>query len=585
MARVNWRDMETEELGSVYESLLELIPLVNLETRDFGFTVGDAANRGSERKTTGSYYTPDSLVQLLLTTTLDPVLDAAESRNPADPVAEILKLSIIDPACGSGHFLLGAARRAAARIARHRSLGAPSQEAFQHALREVVSNCIFGVDRNPMAVELCKVALWIETLEPGKPLSFLNARIRCGDSLIGIFNYKMLRDGLPDETFAPLTGDSKAVAKAYKAINKEQRDAANLDLFRDLRAPASIADGATTVLAMPEDTLEQIEAKARAWDRLLNGHNWQTLKTACDMYVAAFLLPKIGDASNLRQTARLPLPTTTAIWRRVQGGYVSAKVQATCIKVAEANRVFHWPLEFPAIMACGGFDAVVGNPPWEVSQLSDVEFFAVRDPDVAALQGNNRKRAIKRLHGDNPRLWEEFNLASRAVEAANTFFRSSGRFPLTATGKINTYQLFAEQFARLVRATQKAEPARSIAQGIIDPVSARSLPPGRAGVIVPTGIATDSSTSAFFGDLIARNRMSALYDFENRVGLFPGVHRSYKFSILAIWPQQQGALCCLLAEYPGPWGEGAPDRARTGGFQADEPQHAHGAPVSRPRRP
>ena len=82
MTRVNWRDMETEELGSVYESLLELIPLVNLETRDFGFTVGDAANRGNERKTTGSYYTPDSLVQLLLTTTLDPVLDAAESRNP-----------------------------------------------------------------------------------------------------------------------------------------------------------------------------------------------------------------------------------------------------------------------------------------------------------------------------------------------------------------------------------------------------------------------------------------------------------------------------------------------------------------------
>ena len=303
MTRVNWRDMQTEELGSVYESLLELNPLVNLEARDFGFTVGDAANRGNERKTTGSYYTPDSLVQLLLTTTLDPVLNSAESRNPTDPVDEILKLSIIDPACGSGHFLLGAARRAAARIARHRSGGAPSQEAFQHALRDVVSNCIFATDLNPMAVELCKVALWIEALEPGKPLSFLDGRIRCGDSLIGVFNYSMLRQGLPDEAFNPLTGDSKAVAKDYKAINRKQRDAANLDLFRNLRAPASIADGATTVLAMPEDTLEQIEAKARAWDCLLNGPNWQKLKTACDMYVAAFLLPKIGKASNLHQTA------------------------------------------------------------------------------------------------------------------------------------------------------------------------------------------------------------------------------------------------------------------------------------------
>ena len=545
MTRVNWRDMQTEELGSVYESLLELNPLVNLEARDFGFTVGDAANRGNERKTTGSYYTPDSLVQLLLTTTLDPVLNSAESRNPTDPVDEILKLSIIDPACGSGHFLLGAARRAAARIARHRSGGAPSQEAFQHALRDVVSNCIFATDRNPMAVELCKVALWIEALEPGKPLSFLDGRIRCGDSLIGVFDYSMLRQGLPDEAFNPLTGDSKAVAKDYKAINRKQRDAANLNLFRDLRAPASIADGATTVLAMPEDTLEQTEAKARAWDRLITGPNWQKLKTACDMYVAAFLLPKIGKASNLHQTASLSLPTTEAIWRTVQGGNVSAEVQAACIKVAEANRAFHWPLEFPAVMARGGFDAVVGNPPWEVSQLSDVEFFDERDPDVAALQGNDRKRAIKRLHGDNPRLWEEFILASRAVEAANTFFRSSGRFPLTATGKINTYPLFAEHFARLARAEQKTEPDRSIATAITNPGGAGS-PPGRAGVIVPTGIATDSSTSAFFGDLIARNRMSALYDFENRVGLFPGVHRSYKFSILAIGPSSKARFAAFL---------------------------------------
>ena len=106
-----------------------------------------------------------------------------------------MKLSIIDPACGSGHFLLGAARRAAARIAKHRSPGAPSQDEFQHALREVVSHCIYGVDRNPMAVELCKVALWIEALEPGKPLTFLDSHIRCGDSLIGVFDYEMLAEG------------------------------------------------------------------------------------------------------------------------------------------------------------------------------------------------------------------------------------------------------------------------------------------------------------------------------------------------------------------------------------------------------
>ena len=520
MTRVNWRDMQTEELGSVYESLLELIPLVHLETRAFAFAVGDAANKGNERKTTGSYYTPDSLVQLLLTTTLDPVFDAAESRNSSDPAGEILKLSIIDPACGSGHFLLAAARRAAARIARHRSPGAPSQEAFQHALREVVSSCIFGADRNPMAVELCKVALWIEALEPGKPLSFLDARIRCGDSLIGVFDYAMLRAGLPDEAFNPLTGDDKAVAKAYKAINKQQRDGVGASgLIKELSAPASISDGAARVLAMPEDTLEEIDAKSRAWTCLLNGTDWLTLKAACDMYVAAFLLPKTGDAPDPRYTAGLPLPTTDAIWRTIRGSDVQADMQADCIQAAEANRVFHWPLEFPAVMAGGGFDAVVGNPPWERIKLQEQEFFAVRDGEIATAPNKaERDKLIKALKIANPgtpqaRLSEEFESAKRASEAASVFARKTGRFPLTGTGDVNTYALFAELFARLARAPQKPKSAGSITQVVTDAGGVRPPPPGRAGVIVPTGIATDSSTSAFFGDLVARNRLAALYSF------------------------------------------------------------------------
>ncbi len=520
ITRVNWRDMQTEELGSVYESLLELIPLVYVETRHFAFAAGDAANRGNERKTTGSYYTPDSLVQLLLATTLDPVLDAAESRNPSDPAAEILKLSIIDPACGSGHFLLAAARRAAARIARHDSPGAPSQEAFQHALREVVSNCIFGTDRNPMAVELCKVALWIEALEPGKPLSFLDARIRCGDSLIGVFDYGMLRGGLPDEAFDPLTGDNKAVAKAYKAINKQQRDGVGASgLIKDLSAPASITDGAAKVLAMSEDTLEEIKAKSRAWDCLLRDPKRLALKTACDMYVAAFLLPKTGDNPDPRHTNRLPLPTTEAIWRTISGNDVQSSVQVICMEAAEANRVFHWPLEFPAVMARGGFDAVVGNPPWERIKLQEQEFFAARDAEIATAPNKAERykltKALKKAEPGTPqaRLSDEFEFSKRASEAVSVFVRKTGRFPLTGTGDVNTYALFAEHFARLARAPRNVEPARSIAQVITDTGGVRPPPPGRAGVIVPTAVATDSSTSAFFGDLIARGRLVALYSF------------------------------------------------------------------------
>ncbi|MCK5747674.1 MAG: N-6 DNA methylase, partial [Oricola sp.] len=187
---VNWRAMETEELGSVYESLLELQPQIEPDGRTLVFATEAAEQKGNQRKTTGSYYTPDSLVQALLDTALDPVLDRteAEADNPAEA---LLDLKVIDPACGSGHFLLAAARRIATRVARLRAEGTPSATDFRHALRDTARRCLHGVDRNPMAVELTKVALWIETVDPGLPLGFFDAQIRCGDALLGVFDLKV----------------------------------------------------------------------------------------------------------------------------------------------------------------------------------------------------------------------------------------------------------------------------------------------------------------------------------------------------------------------------------------------------------
>ncbi|THD71265.1 type II DNA modification enzyme [Thalassobius vesicularis] len=542
MTKVNWRDMETEELGSVYESLLELTPELNLEAREFTFAEGDAT-KGNARKVSGSYYTPDSLVKLLLDTTLDPVLDAAEARNPSDPVSEILKLSMIDPACGSGHFLLGAARRAAGRIARHRMPGAISQEVFQHALREVVGNCIYGSDRNPMAVELCKVALWIEALEPGKPLSFLDARIKCGDSLIGIFDYEMLKAGIPDDAYTAMSGDDKAVAKAYERLNKDERDGkAASGFIKTLAAPAEIVDGARKIAAMPEDTLSEVKAKARAFARYEASDQWQRLKLACDMYVAAFFTPKVGETPSARTLVDMPVPTTGAMWEAVAGNIRSDVLLDNATKVSEENSALHWPLAFPAVMARGGFDAVVGNPPWERIKLQEQEFFASRDTAIATAKNKAaRDKLIKALSTAEEgtrehNLFLEFEAAKRAAEASSFFVRKTGRFPLSGVGDVNTYALFAEHFSRLARRPQQNTKSAqtSLLQAIADTGGVREAPAGRAGMIVPTGIATDSSTSAFFGDLVSTKRLNALYDFENRDGIFPGVHRSFKFSTLSI---------------------------------------------------
>ena len=160
------------------KSLLELQPQLTDNGHKLIFASDISEQKGNQRKTTGSYYTPDSLVQALLDTALDPVLDRTEEE-AEDPAKALLALTVIDPACGSGHFLLAAARRIATRLARIRAEGTPSLSDFRHALRDVARCCIHGVDRNPMAVELTKVALWIETVDPGLTPRLL----RCADPL------------------------------------------------------------------------------------------------------------------------------------------------------------------------------------------------------------------------------------------------------------------------------------------------------------------------------------------------------------------------------------------------------------------
>lgn len=501
--RINWRDMATEELGSVYEGLLELVPVLEDHGRTFAFA-GGAEARGNARKVSGSYYTPDALVQALLDSALDPVLDRAEAQGG---VNAILALTVIDPACGSAHFLLGAARRMATRVAQLRDPDAPDHQA---ALRDVVRGCIYGVDRNPMAVELAKVALWIETVQPGKPLGFLDANIRCGDALLGVFDLDALSQGIPDEAYKPLTGDDRETAVWFRKRNRAEREGqASFDWAGGGGTglpPARLARDDRGLRALPEDSPDDIRRKRERFGARDPG--WWADKAACDLYVSAFLAPKAGGVPDNPNTASIP--TTRAVRARLTGGQVYGPLEGRAIDLAEGARAFHWPLMFPAAMEAGGFDVVLGNPPWEVVQLGEEEYFATRAPEIATLPGATRKRAIAALEREQPDLFEAYKVEKRRFEAANEFARAGGRFILTARGKVNTYALFAELSLNLVR------------------------PNGRAGVIVPTGIATDATTAPFFGHIVEQARLAGLADFENSAPIFPDVHRSYKFSLLTL---------------------------------------------------
>ncbi|MBM7067576.1 N-6 DNA methylase [Actibacterium sp. 188UL27-1] len=471
MAPVNWRAMEAEELGSVYESLLELQPQLGDDGKSLVFASDAAEQKGNQRKTTGSYYTPDSLVQALLDTALDPVLDKTEAEAD-DPETALLNLSVIDPACGSGHFLLSAARRIATRVARIRADGTPAQEDFRHALRDVARSCIHGVDRNPMAVELTKVALWIETVDPGLPLGFFDAQIRCGDALLGVFDLTVLEGGIPDAAYKPLTGDDKTIAKYYRDKNK-----------REVKEREKIASGFgfnrqqdfmrefARLRAMPENTVRQIEAKSEKLRALTaEGAAAWTLETACDLYVSAFLLPKTKDDPNagpngLPRRGTETVPTSGAVWEWLRGVQLFGPLFANSIDAARKARAFHWPLEFPDIMQSGGFDVVLGNPPWERVKLQEQEFFALKDQDIAtAKNAAARKKLIEKLAETNPPLAREWQEALRSAAVESHFMRESGRFPRGGVGDVNTYAVFTDQFWQLTQ------------------------PEGYAGLIIPTGL-------------------------------------------------------------------------------------------------
>lgn len=524
---VNYGLIGPEELGSVYESLLELVPVLNMEVPSFGF-VGDVESgsiAGNARKTTGSYYTPEFIVQELVTSTLDPVIERKLATSPGLGEQAILSITVCDPACGSGHFLLAAGRRLAERLAALRSPdGAVLPADYRHALRQIVGSCLYGVDLNPMAVELARTALWLEGYEPGRPLSFLDHHIRCGNSLVGMFDLEVLKDGIPDAAYAALSGDDPAVARSLKKRNANETREVRLRqglLFED---PIQKAEATLTQLhwhlnRTVEDTVQDVDAKKRRFAELAHNPAYLGVKTACDLWVAAFFAPK---------QAGLPVPTTHDVSQAAAGAPAtlwSAGSLEYSGKIAADNMFFHWRLEFPEIFANHGFDCVLGNPPWDVSQLNEEEYFSSKLSSIAMLSGDRRKQAIVALAHKDPILWNEYLEVKHSFEAANIFYRESSRYELTAVGKINLYALFAELIAGLYKERG-----------------------GGAGFIVPSGIATDDSTKGYFSMVARHGRIVSLFDFENRKGIFPAVDSRVKFCLITLGSSEQADFAFFLTD-------------------------------------
>ena len=548
--KINYSSLDVEEFGSVYEGILEMRPFVQLGVAasdwQFGF-VG-----GLDRQSTSSYYTRPDLVQNLIKTTLEPVIKEkmADCATTEEKVKALLNMKVCDAASGSGHIVLAMARTIAWYVCTLRTgEDNPASLDYRQALREVISRCVYAVDYNPDAVELCKVVLWIEGYCAGKPLSFLDHHIRCGNSVLGVSDLQMLIDGVPDKA---LTAEDKDTLKALKKLNQEAVKAVNGNTGNEPTfgfenpfgieemsiAQIGLADKIRFINHLPEETLEQEIVKQLRWQELMASARVDCLRRACDIYAYAFYhtvkadeLYKDKGGTNKELDLEAEVPYTKTVMRALQEieameclekgkplptyyRQLSADFKTEVKRMAEEQRFFHWCVEFPEVFAANkGFDVMCGNPPWDKIKVEDKKWFEShgRADIVNAGTASQRKKAIADLPVYDPILYKEYTKALADAEALSRFVRLAGRFDLTATGDIDLYPMFAELCLSFSKEAW--------------------------GLVLPTGIAVNDSNKAFFSKLIDENRLVSLYDFENREKLFD-IDSTNHFCLLTIGKEQ-----------------------------------------------
>ena len=549
---INYRDLGVQQLGSIYERLLE--HEIVRDGVEISFRPNIFARKGS-----GSYYTPDDLVGLILKETIDPLVrsrmdafaarvsELATSKLPEDrrigrlkqldPAKKLLELKVCDPAMGSGHFLVNLVDHLADRVITAMAEAEASVEDYisplteridvirntiidnaekrgwtinteqlddRHIVRRMVlKRCVYGVDKNPMAVELAKVALWLHTFTVGAPLSFLDHHLRCGDSLFGSW----VRNGIDkaSEQGGPLFLEGP--------LKRATRAAAPMQIIEGL-TDAEIAEAHRSAEVFAE--IEEMTTPLNAFLSLVQAFDWLNIRDRDDKRALyAYFTSIFGDPIDIASGK-------IEVFTEAQDGERFAGLLDEARQLLDDERFFNWQVAFPGVWSewesaglNGGFDAVIGNPPWDRMKLQQVEWFAARRRQIAlATRAADRKRMIADLEKAGDPLSRDFAEANERSAAAVRMARDGGDYPLLSSGDVNLYSLFVERAMTIVK------------------------PDGMVGLLTPSGIASDKTAARFFKGVATEGRLKALYDFENKKVFFPDVHASFKFCVFVASPAQ-----------------------------------------------
>ena len=545
-----------------------------------------------------------------------PDRDAPAARWTPKLPEEILALTVCDPACGSGTFPLAALRfltdalyaslqhhgriepdgeRALVRLlgiegggviregAREESgsgeeckgsgsasdlrLGdelipcPPDDERFEPRLkavlrRHVVERCLYAVDLDPLAVELCRLSLWIETMDRTLPFGFLDHKVKCGNALIGAWfdqfrHYPVMawknREGGDKNHTNGVHFKEGTRTKALKAFVKDKLKPdlelflQGADLFQEdlLEESLTVHDDTLAVLAdMHALPVQDAAERARMYrERLLGSSAWRSLKRAMDLWCACWFWPA-------EEVEGAPLPTTLVD--------PPEETRAVAERIAAEMRFLHWELEFPDVFreAGSGFDAILGNPPWDIAKPVSKEFFSDIDPLYRSYgkQDALRKQTDYFTAVAVERHWLDYSARFRAQSnfmghAASPFGdpeendKGQDRFAVVRGNRnIELHDRWRQARARSTGFGDSAHPFRhqgsadlNLYKLFLEAAHALLKPGGRLGFVVPSGLYSDNGTGALRRLFIDRCRWEWLFGIENREGIFP-IHRSYKFN-------------------------------------------------------
>ena len=568
---INYRDLGVQQLGSIYERLIEH-DLVR-ERDEITIRLNRLARKGS-----GSYYTSDDLVALIIKETIEPLvrsrIDAFLARHaelatsplsedrrigrlkPLDPAEKLLDLKVCDPAMGSGHFLVNLVDYLADRVITTMAEAEAAVDGYlspligridnirttimakaeasgwtidedqlddRHIVRRMVlKRCVYGIDKNPMAVELAKVALWLHTFTVGAPLSFLDHHLRCGDSLFGSW----VRTGIETATEQ---GGSLFLAEP---IARATRAAAPMQILEGL-TDAEIAEAYRSAEVFAE--IEAMTTPLNTFLSLVQAFEWLNIRDRDDQKALFnYFSGTFGDPIEIACGK-------IEVVQEIKDGERFAELLGQARRLITEEQFLNWQVAFPGVWSAweraglhGGFDAVIGNPPWDRMKLQQVEWFAARRRAIAmATRAADRKRMIDDLETAGDPLAREFADASARAQAAARMARASGEYPLLSGGDVNLYSLFVERAMTLVK------------------------PDGMVGLLTPSGIASDKTASAFFKGVATQGRLRALYDFENRrtrygaQPFFPDVDSRFKFCAFVASPtptKELPATCAFFVQ-------------------------------------